>query len=58
MSRVAFLRKASGWSRLDLAIRAGVTESTIIRAERSRVSLIGERVREICEGFRDERGDQ
>jgi len=35
MSRVAFLRKASGWSRLDLAIRAGVTESTIIRAERT-----------------------
>jgi transcriptional regulator with XRE-family HTH domain len=35
MSRVALLRKASGWSRLDLAIRAGVTESTIIRAERT-----------------------
>jgi transcriptional regulator with XRE-family HTH domain len=35
MSRVALLRKASGWSRLDLALRAGVTESTIIRAERT-----------------------
>jgi len=35
MSRVALLRKASGWSRLDLATRAGVTESTIIRAERT-----------------------
>ncbi len=35
MSRVALLRKASGWSRLELATRAGVTESTIIRAERT-----------------------
>lgn len=35
MSRVAHLRKASGWSRLELATRAGVTESTIIRAERT-----------------------
>jgi transcriptional regulator with XRE-family HTH domain len=35
MSRVAVLRKASGWSRLELATRAGVTESTILRAERT-----------------------
>jgi transcriptional regulator with XRE-family HTH domain len=35
MSRVALLRKASGWSRLELATRSGVTESTIIRAERT-----------------------
>jgi len=35
MSRVALLRKASGWSRLELATRAGVTESTIIRAEKT-----------------------
>ena len=35
MSRLQALRKARGWSRLELATRAGVTESTIIRAERS-----------------------
>ena len=35
MSRVETLRKARGWSRLDLAARAAVTESTIIRAERT-----------------------
>jgi transcriptional regulator with XRE-family HTH domain len=35
MSRVALLRKAFGWSRLELATRSGVTESTIIRAERT-----------------------
>jgi transcriptional regulator with XRE-family HTH domain len=34
-SRVETLRKARGWSRLDLATRATVTESTIIRAERT-----------------------
>ena len=34
-SRVEILRKAHGWSRLELATRAGVTESTIIRAERT-----------------------
>ena len=31
---------------------------TIIRAERCRVSVMGQRVREICKDFRDERGDQ
>ena len=34
-SRLEMLRKARGWSRLELATRAGITESTIIRAERS-----------------------
>ena len=34
-SRIAQLRQARGWSRLDLAALAGVTESTIIRAERT-----------------------
>jgi transcriptional regulator with XRE-family HTH domain len=32
-SRIETLRKIQSWSRLDLATRAGVTESTIIRAE-------------------------
>ena len=35
MSRVETLRKRRNWSRLELASRAGVTESTIIRAERT-----------------------
>src|SRR4029453_17021930 len=34
-SRLEALRKARGWSRLELATHANVTESTIIRAERS-----------------------
>lgn len=34
-SRVELLRKGRNWSRLELATRAGLTESTIIRAERS-----------------------
>jgi len=34
-SRVEALRKARGWSRLELAALAGVTEHTIIRAERT-----------------------
>ena len=35
MFRVETLRKGRNWSRLELATRAGVTESTIIRAERT-----------------------
>ena len=35
MSRIEILRKARSWSRLELATRAGVTESTIVRAERT-----------------------
>ena len=34
MSRIAILRKLRGWSRVDLAERANVTETTIVRAER------------------------
>jgi transcriptional regulator with XRE-family HTH domain len=34
-SRLEELRKARGWSRLELATHANVTESTIIRAERT-----------------------
>jgi transcriptional regulator with XRE-family HTH domain len=43
MSRVALLRKAFGWSRLELATRAGVTESTIIRAERTNPPALQQR---------------
>lgn len=34
-SRLEELRRARGWSRVDLAAHANVTESTIIRAERT-----------------------
>ena len=35
MSRLEQLRKIRAWTRLDLATRAGLTESTIVRAERT-----------------------
>lgn len=45
-SRVALLRKARSWSRFDLATRAGVTESTIIRAERTQPPAVQARTLE------------
>lgn len=52
MSRVEFLRKAHGWSRLELASRAGVTESTIIRAERrSPTALQARNLEKIARAF-------
>jgi len=35
MSRIEELRKARGWSRFELGTLAGVTEHTILRAERT-----------------------